>query len=189
MNTQKFSNTPLANNSIIVHYFNSDTCGYCIRFKPEWKKFVNSLTPSDNIKVVNESCGNNNSNCDKFNVTGYPTIVFERPNNFITYDGPRTVGGLRKALNLDQKQTAIYNFSLTGSDISYQTMWNTFVNSVLDQDDVSTYDIKCDISANQDMCNQFNITNYPTIIIKQGDIVTNYDGPLNARDLKHFIGL
>jgi thiol-disulfide isomerase/thioredoxin len=82
---------------ISIYNFNTDTCGYSVKFQPVWNQFTNSIN-NPNIKIYDIKCDNpkNNNLCNKFNIEGYPTVIKEDhiTNNIQYYNGPRTLDGL-----------------------------------------------------------------------------------------------
>jgi protein-disulfide isomerase-like protein with CxxC motif len=73
-----------------------------IQFKPIWADFdkkiksnINKYNISD-IRAIEES--NCNDMCNKYNIKGFPTVIFEINNNPIIYQGERTVESLEAFL-------------------------------------------------------------------------------------------
>lgn len=89
-------------NNIKIYNFYADWCGYSIQFKPIWADFekkiksnINKYNISD-IRAIEES--NCNDMCNKYNIKGFPTVIFEINNNPIIYQGERTVESLEAFL-------------------------------------------------------------------------------------------
>jgi hypothetical protein len=88
----KFTNV---NTPITVYNFDTDWCGYSVRFQPEWKKFENLVKNDTNLAHVttkNIKCDNSQlmDMCNDYNVPGFPTIIIEYNNNRQQYEGPRS---------------------------------------------------------------------------------------------------
>jgi thiol-disulfide isomerase/thioredoxin len=90
----------LDNNSdtrLSVYNFNTNTCGYSVRFQPIWNQFINSNN-DPKIKIYDVKCDDpkNNNLCNKFEIEGYPTVIKENhlTNKIVYYNGPRTLDGL-----------------------------------------------------------------------------------------------
>jgi thiol-disulfide isomerase/thioredoxin len=97
----------LKNNSKTkIYNFNASWCGHCKHFKPIWNQFSSTLNNND-IEAIDVKCDDdkNKKICDNFNVPGYPYVVIVKDNVKTPYDGPRTIDGLRSALNLDSLKT------------------------------------------------------------------------------------
>lgn len=91
---EKFINSEnKMSNLIKVYNFNTSWCGYSVRFQPEWKKFENEIqSRNDNIQAFDIKCDNvsNKQMCVNYEIPGFPTIIIEKNNKKIDYNGPRT---------------------------------------------------------------------------------------------------
>ena len=70
---------------IIIYYFYADWCSYCQKFKPEFEIFI-KLINNDNdiiIKTINDC--DNKELCNKFNITGFPSIIINYNNTNYVY--------------------------------------------------------------------------------------------------------
>ena len=81
-------------NLIKVYNFNTSCCGYSVRFQPEWDKFQKEVNTRDNllnIRAYDIKCDNsdNKQMCSDYNVPGFPTIIIEKDNKKINYNGQR----------------------------------------------------------------------------------------------------
>tara|TARA_R110002074_G_scaffold254551_1_gene426889 strand:+ start:1072 stop:1476 length:405 start_codon:yes stop_codon:yes gene_type:complete len=91
-------NTPLnpAKNKLVLFHMNG--CGHCVKFMPEWKKFINEIGNNFQTETIEE--GEIPEGVDRTKITGFPTIALMKGNKIIKdYDGPRTVKGLTKFIN------------------------------------------------------------------------------------------
>jgi thiol-disulfide isomerase/thioredoxin len=74
----------------------------------------------------------------------------------------------------------VYNFNTSWCDYSvrFQPEWDKFekeINSI-DNLSIQAFDIKCDNINNKQMCNDYEIPGFPTIIIEKDGKKINYDG-------------
>jgi thiol-disulfide isomerase/thioredoxin len=81
-------------NLIKVYNFNTSWCGYSVRFQPEWDKFQKEVNAEDNLLNIHAydiKCDDNDNKqmCNDYNVSGFPTIIIEKDNKKINYNGPR----------------------------------------------------------------------------------------------------
>jgi thiol-disulfide isomerase/thioredoxin len=85
----------IVNNKTKIYNFNTEWCGYSVRFQPIWNKF-SSMVIDPNIEIIDVKCDNpdNDELCKKYNIPGFPSIVKVINDNYIIYDGPRTIDGL-----------------------------------------------------------------------------------------------
>ena len=98
----KIDSPATVSDKILVYNFNTEWCGYSIKFQPEWNKFYNSLRASDNVKAIDVKCDKpeNEDLCNKYSVPGYPYIVINNKGKIDPYNGPREANAIRKFLNL-----------------------------------------------------------------------------------------
>ena len=89
-----------------ITFFHMNGCGHCQRMKPEWNSFNNSWNDYD--IVVNDKEHSKAANlCKKYNITGFPTIIFtvngEVPENTQNqehiYNGDRTSSSFKEWAN------------------------------------------------------------------------------------------
>jgi hypothetical protein len=88
-------------------FFQMDKCPHCVKFKPEWDKVNNHIasTYKKNKACAMEVSAKETAVCKKYNVDGFPTVVLEKVQSQqqITYDGPRTLEGLKRFLATNVK--------------------------------------------------------------------------------------
>lgn len=87
-----------------VYNFNTEWCGYSIRFQPEWKKFmtrVNTNKEIANSVAYDVRCDKeeNEKICSDYQIEGFPTVIFEKGNNRKVYQGQRSADALIEALS------------------------------------------------------------------------------------------
>lgn len=93
---EKFSET---SGKIKVYNFNTEWCGYSIRFQPEWDKFeaeVKAKGNLSNVQAYDVKCDNpkNEQMCMDYEVPGFPTVIIEKGKEKKVYQGPRTAQSL-----------------------------------------------------------------------------------------------
>jgi thiol-disulfide isomerase/thioredoxin len=98
-----FSNSENKNSNLIkVYNFNTSWCGYSVRFQPEWNKFENEIKLIDNLNIeaFDTKCDNINNKqmCDDYEIPGFPTVIIEKNNEKINYNGPRTAVAIIEAI-------------------------------------------------------------------------------------------
>ena len=74
----------------------------------------------------------------------------------------------------------VYNFNTSwcGYSVRFQPEWEKFekeINSI-DNLSIQAFDIKCDNINNKQMCNDYEISGFPTIIIEKDGKKINYNG-------------
>ena len=88
-------------------------CGHCEKMKPEWTGFENDWSDSA-IVVNNKEQSEARDLCKKYNIKGFPTIVFtingeipkDSKNQEHIYSGDRTASGFKEWAN-EMKQDFI----------------------------------------------------------------------------------
>ena len=86
---EKFSDTK---EKINVYNFNTEACGFSVRFQPEWKKFeeeVKAKNDLSNVHAYDVKCDDpaNEQMCIDYQVPGFPTVVVEKGNNKKVLEG------------------------------------------------------------------------------------------------------
>jgi len=70
----------------VVIFFHMNGCGYCIQAMPEWKK----IPSISGISMFDIEQSNASGLIAKYNVVGFPTLLFIHGNKVETYEGERT---------------------------------------------------------------------------------------------------
>jgi thiol-disulfide isomerase/thioredoxin len=82
----------------------------------------------------------------------------------------------------------VYNFNTSwcGWSVRFQPEWNKFqdaVKSNVSLSNVDAFDIKCDKPENEEVCKEFDIQGFPTVIIEANGKRGLYKGPRESKDL------
>jgi thiol-disulfide isomerase/thioredoxin len=192
---EKFSNT-----QITIYFFWASWCPHCVSFKPIFEEFENKVSNNQNIKINKVQCDENTQEVldyvQKYNIEGFPSVIIVNSDDtFKHYEGKRNLSGLMNILPSDENNNkekftnsetdsvSVYNFNTSwcGYSRKFQPVWDQFCDKVKD-DNIKTYDIKCD-EANNELCKKYNIRAYPTVIIVRNTDFKTYDGPRTVDDL------
>lgn len=85
--------TAINNNTL--YYFYSTWCPYCNEFSKEWEQYKNKIAQNNiNINIIEVNNCENNELCTKYNIEGFPTLIFQLENNFIKYNNSYTADEL-----------------------------------------------------------------------------------------------
>uniref|UniRef100_A0A8C4UUR6 Protein disulfide-isomerase n=2 Tax=Falco TaxID=8952 RepID=A0A8C4UUR6_FALTI len=77
---------------VLVEFF-APWCGHCKRLAPEYESAATRLKGI--VPLVKVDCTANSNTCNKYGVSGYPTLkIFRDGEEAGTYDGPRTADGI-----------------------------------------------------------------------------------------------
>lgn len=81
-------------------------CGHCAKLKPDWEKLAKASAIKD-TRIGKVDCTANKMTCDKYEVKGYPTLLYFRNGELLeTYTGSKTVDSLKEYLRtMKHKQT------------------------------------------------------------------------------------
>jgi thiol-disulfide isomerase/thioredoxin len=79
----------------------------------------------------------------------------------------------------------VYNFNTSwcGYSVRFQPEWEKFQKEVKARDDLSNiqaYDIKCDNASNKQMCIDYEVPGFPTVIIEKDGKKIDYNGDRTA---------
>jgi len=109
--TEYFTDTKNKKKNIKIYNFYAEWCGYSMKFLPIWNSFENSVKNNiDNFdvnileirKITDDECGDSNSEyyglCEKYNISGFPTVIFDIDGDIKMYQGDRSEDGLNNYL-------------------------------------------------------------------------------------------
>jgi hypothetical protein len=99
---------------IKVYNFNTRSCGWSVKFQPQWDLFMEHLQQDPTlgfIEAYDVKCdeSNNLSMCQKYNVPGFPYVVIEANGEYIEYPGNRTAVDIINHIHHHHLPTVIEN--------------------------------------------------------------------------------
>jgi thiol-disulfide isomerase/thioredoxin len=102
--TLKKNNLTLIGGSkkIKLFLFKANWCGHCSMFKPTWNTLKNDPQLKTKIDFITFDSEKNKNEIETYNIEGFPTIMLQKNDNMIQYEGQR---------NLDDLKTFISNYS------------------------------------------------------------------------------
>jgi thiol-disulfide isomerase/thioredoxin len=136
------------------------------------RKALNLLPINDNMVVGNQNrCGGQN----------------DAPRCGCQNNAPRC-GGKNQGVQDNDAKTRIFNFNTSwcGYSVRFQPEWDVFqkeVNAKRDLTHVEAYDIKCDDPSFEQMCKNYDVPGFPTVIIEKGPNKKVYQGPRTSKSL------
>ena len=82
----------------------------------------------------------------------------------------------------------VYNFNTSwcGYSTAFQPEWDKFmvkINKEKSIPNTQAFDIKCDDESREQMCKEYNIEGFPTVIFERGDVRKAYQGPRTSEGL------
>jgi thiol-disulfide isomerase/thioredoxin len=115
---------------------------------------------------------------------------FNYTNNFTSCSNTKDIlNSENKISNLTTNKTfkliKVYNFNTSwcGYSVRFQPEWKKFEEEIKSINNLSiqAFDIKCDNIHNKQMCNDYEIPGFPTIIIEKDGNKINYNGLRTAK--------
>ena len=67
-------------------------CGHCKKLAPAWDELAGVL--EDSVQVGKVDCTAHSDTCSRFDVKGYPTLIFLEGDSWYRYRGPRDITAL-----------------------------------------------------------------------------------------------
>ena len=92
-----------SNNNLKIYNFNTAWCGHSRRFQPTWDEFMKKHNGKNGVTIRDVKCDDEEDDvgqglCEKYDVPGYPTIIFTKGGEKIDYMGPRSIEGLEEQM-------------------------------------------------------------------------------------------
>lgn len=86
--------------------------------------------------------------------------------------------------NKNSNLIKVYNFNTSwcGYSVRFQPEWEKFQREIesIDNLNIEGFDIKCDNTNNKQMCDDYEIPGFPSVIIEKDGEKINYNGPRTA---------
>lgn len=85
VNKSNINETLGDNTSVVPKFveFYSPYCHHCQNFRPTWLELTNMTEVNQKIQFAEVDCVSDAAICDKYGITGYPTLVWMQPNESI----------------------------------------------------------------------------------------------------------
>jgi hypothetical protein len=98
---------------------------------------------------------------------------------------PRTELKKEKFAEIPKTKIKVFNFNTSwcGWSRRFQPEWDKFSNKVKSEPKLShieTFDVKCDVSNNESMCEKYRVPGYPYIVIETNGKTNQYNGERTA---------
>jgi hypothetical protein len=105
---------------IKIYNFNTKSCGWSIKFQPQWDLFMQHLHQDPTlgyIEAYDVKCDevNNISMCKKYNVPGFPYVIIEADGEQIEYSGNRSASDIMNHIQQNYNHNVIENTNTKNS--------------------------------------------------------------------------
>ncbi|EEU04109.1 thioredoxin fold domain-containing protein [Dictyostelium discoideum AX4] len=151
------------------------TGNWLVKFGAAWSLHCKKLQPvlenlaqhynSDNenskVKVAQVHCEEDNSICKKYNITGYPSLVFFNEGQIKHYTGPRQFENFKEAIDKHFK----YGVKWSGHCKKFQPVLENLAqhyNSDIENSKIKVAQVHCE--GDDSICKKYNITGYPSLV-------------------------
>lgn len=103
---ERFDN--MDGNQPTLVFFTAEWCGHCQRSKPVFEEIIKNYNNKHGLKVVEIDADKNKDMAKKFDISGYPTIIFfteglNKPDDAVHYEGDRTYDSIADFINSNYK--------------------------------------------------------------------------------------
>jgi thiol-disulfide isomerase/thioredoxin len=82
-----------------LYLFKASWCGHCKAFMNTWETLNNDKELKEKIDFVMYDSDKDKNQMKKFNIQGYPTLLFKNDKNLIEFDGNRTFNDIKNFIN------------------------------------------------------------------------------------------
>jgi thiol-disulfide isomerase/thioredoxin len=79
-----------------MYLFKADWCGHCKNLAPVWDQLQKEVT---NIKFVTYDSQKDKNSIEKYNISGFPTIILKKNDKAYDYGGARDLNSLKDFIN------------------------------------------------------------------------------------------
>uniref|UniRef100_A0A7E4V5V0 Protein disulfide-isomerase n=1 Tax=Panagrellus redivivus TaxID=6233 RepID=A0A7E4V5V0_PANRE len=197
--------TEIARHEIALAEFYAPWCGHCKRLAPEYEKAATKLKTNDPpISLIKVDCTVEKATCDKFGVSGFPTLkIFRNGEMSSDYEGPREADGIVKFLRgqagpsaKDLTSVADFDKFINNEDISVIGFFegeSKLKDSFLKVADTERDRFRFAYSSNPEVLKKVGYTD--DIVVYQPKQLKNkfdpeefkYDGNYDTDKIKHFL--
>lgn len=114
LTNDNFQSTVDTHDTLMVEFY-APWCGHCKKLAPEYEAAADELINEDPpIRIAKVDCPANSDLCQKFGVSGYPTIkMFKNGEENGKYEGPRNAAGISSYMRKQAGPASVEIESLT----------------------------------------------------------------------------
>ena len=195
LNSNNFDNIIKQYDSILIKFY-APWCGHCKKLEPEFKKAALILKESQSNSVLGSlDCTENKDICNKYDIKGYPTLLYFKNGKSSIYNGERTADGIIFWLNKINKLTSKEVQSSDIQSIRENIKNNEIIVILLGDQGLQDY---LDIVSSYDQINFYhciqndcfeneNKTNGTVLVFKSNNYINSYSSDFSHHQLHAFI--
>ena len=95
-NRQNHTQTGGSDNKANLILFKAEWCGHCQNFKPTWESLQKNIS---NVNFITYDADSNESEMQKYNVEGFPTLMLEKDQKLIEFNKERNIDNILEFVN------------------------------------------------------------------------------------------
>ncbi|GAB6026333.1 Protein O-glucosyltransferase 2 [Chamberlinius hualienensis] len=195
--------------NILVEFF-APWCGHCKSLEPEYAEAAEKLS-ADGITLAKVDATVNPKVAGKFDVSGYPTLMFFKNGHKYDYDGPRTSDGIVKWMkeksspNWKPPPSTVIDLTIddftkitTDSDlilVEFYAPWCDYCKKLAPEYEKASQELskvgiklaKVDAIKEETLKNMFKLTGYPTFKLFRKGREFEYKGPRDANGIVNYM--
>jgi len=188
--------------------FYAPWCGHCKRLAPIWDKLAEIYEDSTHVKISKVDCTVDTAVCEKFEVRGYPTLLFlqngEKKEKYEEARDLKTLNDFIKkqadipanVVNLNEDAFDSYASSgllfvkfyapWCGHCKSLAPIWEKLGDSFEDNDEINVAKVDC--TEVKSLCGKHEVEGFPTLkLFRNGVLLSEYDGERDLEGLIKFV--
>jgi thiol-disulfide isomerase/thioredoxin len=84
----------------------------------------------------------------------------------------------KEDFSIEESKIKVYNFNTKwcGYSVNFQKIFDEFQKKHKNTTNVEVIDVKCDDDVNKNICEEYSVQGYPSVIFKKGQEKINYEG-------------
>ena len=82
-----------------LYLFKAEWCGHCKNFKSVWNQLQKDNNINDKIEFITYDADKHQNEINKFNIQGFPTLIFQDSEKMVEYNGSRDIMSVKEFIN------------------------------------------------------------------------------------------
>jgi len=199
-----FNKTLKAHPTALIEFY-APWCGHCKALAPHFEEAVGLIGSKALVAKVN--CDLNSETCSRYEVNGYPTIIFFRNGKTTPFEGERTASSITEWVDeqlgtptdsavetLTQKTFDNVVAENENTLVEFYAPWCGHCKALAPEYEKAAKTLKgkatlakVDCTAEADLCQKFEVTGYPTLKFFRKGVPAEYGGGRTAADIASWV--